>query len=530
MIKEIELNVSPEELVNVDQFKIIIAKKSGIKIDSIASLKIVKKSIDARKKPVNYRIKVEIDLIDKEISSSQETTLEFNPSDLELRQNKYKDVKNSKPVIVVGAGPAGLFASLKLIEKGLKPIILERGKSVSERKKDTAQIIRQQEINPDSNWCFGEGGAGTFSDGKLYTRSNKRGNINEVLDIFVEHGADKEIMIEAHAHIGTDKLSSIIKNIRKTIEEYGGEYHFETKVVDFIIKDNKIKGVITQNGDKIEADSVILATGHSARDIYNLFNEKQLALEAKPFAMGIRIEHPQELINQIQYHSPNYSSLLPAASYSLAYNYKNRGVFSFCMCPGGMIIPAATDKEQLVMNGMSNSLRNSPYANAGIVVSVNEEDAKEYAEFGALSLMKFQEATEKKMYFAAGNSLVAPAQRLTDFMRGKRSSSLSPSSYLCGVIPTDMNKILPEFMTETLKEGFKDFGRKMKGFITNESNIIGLESRTSSPVRIPRDKETMQHVQISGLYPCGEGAGYAGGITSSAIDGINVAEKIGGLN
>lgn len=528
MIKEIELNVSPEELANVDQFKIIISRKSGIKIDSIAGLKIVKKSIDARKKPVNYRIKVEVDIIDNEKSSVQENTIELNPSSSDIQQNKY--VRNSKPVIVVGAGPAGLFASLKLIEKGLKPIILERGKSVSERKKDTAQIIRQQEINPDSNWCFGEGGAGTFSDGKLYTRSNKRGNINEVLDIFVEHGADKEIMIEAHAHIGTDKLSSIIKNIRKTIEEYGGEYHFETKVVDFIIKDNKIKGVITQNGDKIEADSVILATGHSARDIYNLFNEKQLALEAKPFAMGVRIEHPQELINQIQYHSPNYSSLLPAASYSLAYNYKNRGVFSFCMCPGGMIIPAATDKEQLVMNGMSNSLRNSPYANAGIVVSVNEEDAKEYSKYGALSLMKFQEETEKKMYFAAGNSLVAPAQRLTDFIKGKCSSSLSPSSYLCGVIPTDMNKILPEFITETLKEGFKDFGRKMKGFITSESNIIGLESRTSSPVRIPRDKETMQHIQISGLYPCGEGAGYAGGITSSAIDGINVAEKIGELN
>ena len=526
MIKEIEFNVSPEELVNVDKFKTIIAKKSGIKEDSIANFEVLRKSIDARKKPVNYRIKVAVDIIEK---VEQELEGISVIREQETKERK-KDVRNAKSVIVIGAGPAGLFASLKLIEKGLKPIILERGKSVSERKKDTAQIIRQQEINPESNWCFGEGGAGTFSDGKLYTRSNKRGNIKEVLDIFVEHGADKEIMIDAHAHIGTDKLSAIIKNIHKTIEECGGEYHFETKVVDFIVNDNKIKGVITQKGDKIESEAVILATGHSARDIYNLFNEKKWALEAKPFAMGIRIEHPQELINEIQYHTPNYSSLLPAASYSLAYNYKERGVFSFCMCPGGMIIPAATDKDQLVMNGMSNSSRNSPYANAGIVVSVKEEDAKEYSQYGALSLMKFQEATEKKMYEAAGNSLVAPAQRLPDFLRGKKSSALASTSYLCGLIPTDMNKILPDFITETLKEGFNDFGKKMKGFITGESNIIGLESRTSSPIRIPRDKDTLQHIQIAGLYPCGEGSGYAGGITSSAIDGINIAEKIAEIN
>ena len=524
MIKEFELNVLPEELVNAEILKKTVSKRTGIRIDTIQNLNLLKKSIDARKKPISYRIKVELSIIE-ENNPSEDITSEDEKTQNTVIE-KYKDVHNAKPIIVVGAGPAGLFASLKLIEKGLKPIIIERGKPVSERKKDTAQIIRQKEINPESNWCFGEGGAGTFSDGKLYTRSNKRGNINEVLDIFVEHGADQEIRINAHAHIGTDGLSSIIKNIRKTIEDCGGEYHFETKVVDFIVNDNEIKGVITQKGDKIEADSVILATGHSARDIYYLFHDKNWALEAKPFAMGVRIEHPQELINQIQYHSRDYSSLLPPANYSLAYNYKERGVFSFCMSPGGMIIPAATDNGQMVVNGMSNSLRNSPFANSGMVVSVKEEDAKEYYQYGALSMMKLQEQTEKKMFEAAGNSIVAPAQRLTDFMKNKTSFALSQSSYLCGLIPSNMNKILPEFISSTLREGFMDFGRKMKGFLTAEANLIGLESRTSSPVRIPRDKDTLQHIQISGLYPCGEGAGYAGGITSSAIDGINIAEKI----
>jgi len=442
--------------------------------------------------------------------------------------DKYKDVHNAKPVIVIGAGPSGLFASLKLIQKGLKPIIIERGKPVSERKVDLAQIIRQNEINTESNWCFGEGGAGTFSDGKLYTRSNKRGNINEVLDIFVEHGADKEIMIDAHPHIGSDNLSAITKNIRQTIETHGGEYHFNTKVVDLIVKDNKIKGVITQNGDKIESDIVVLATGHSARDIYYLFNEKNWALEAKLFAMGVRIEHPQELINQIQYHTPKYSKLLPPATYNLAHNTKDkdRGVFSFCMCPGGMIIPASTGKEELVVNGMSNSLRNSPFANSGIVVNVKAEDAKKYSEFGALAMLKLQEDTEKNMFIAADKTMVAPAQRLTDFIKDKKSSALSPSSYLPGLIPSNMNNILPEFISTNLRDAFLHFGKTMKGFITSEANIIGLESRTSSPVRIPRDKDSLQHIQISGLYPCGEGSGYSGGITSSAIDGINTAEKI----
>lgn len=534
MIKEYELNVLPEELVDTETLIKAIARKIGVRTERIADFELLKKSIDARKALITYRIKVQLRILELERPSLQkvgqetEVEVEIEPQVEVVEVDKYKDVHNAKPVIVIGAGPSGLFASLKLIQKGLKPIIIERGKPVSERKVDLAQIIRQNEINTESNWCFGEGGAGTFSDGKLYTRSNKRGNINEVLDIFVEHGADKEIMIDAHPHIGSDNLSAITKNIRQTIETHGGEYHFNTKVVDLIVKDNKIKGVITQNGDKIESDIVVLATGHSARDIYYLFNEKNWALEAKLFAMGVRIEHPQELINQIQYHTPKYSKLLPPATYNLAHNTKDkdRGVFSFCMCPGGMIIPASTGKEELVVNGMSNSLRNSPFANSGIVVNVKAEDAKKYSEFGALAMLKLQEDTEKNMFIAADKTMVAPAQCLTDFIKDKKSSALSPSSYLPGLIPSNMNNILPEFISTNLRDAFLHFGKTMKGFITSEANIIGLESRTSSPIRIPRDKDSLQHIQISGLYPCGEGSGYSGGITSSAIDGINTAEKI----
>lgn len=519
MIKEFELNVLPEELVNTETLLKTVSRKTGIKEEEILDLKLLKKSLDARRALITYRIKVGIKISDKDIIIEQ---------DLSKDIEKYKDVSGARPIIVVGAGPAGLFASLKLIEKGFRPIIIERGSSVSQRKKDLAQIIRKSEINTESNWCFGEGGAGTFSDGKLFTRSNKRGNIDEVLDIFIEHGAKEDIKIETQAHIGTDKLSSIIKNIRKTIESCGGEYYFNTKVVDLIIKENRVKGIITQNGDNIEADAIVLATGHSARDIYYLFDKRNWAIEAKPFAMGIRVEHPQELINQIQYHSKNYSPLLPPASYRLTHNSrdKDRGVFSFCMCPGGMIIPSSTNKEELVVNGMSNSLRSSPFGNSGIIVSVIESDAREFADYGALSMLKLQEETENKMFIAADKTIQAPAQRLTDFLRNKKSSALSPNSYLPGLIPSNMNDILPEFISSNLQDGFKYFGKRMKGFITAEANIIGLESRTSSPVRIPRDKDTLEHIQIAGLYPCGEGSGYAGGITSSAIDGINVAEKI----
>lgn len=534
MIKEYELNVLPEELVDTETLIKAIARKIGVRTERIADFELLKKSIDARKALITYRIKVQLRVLELErptlekIGEEKEIEVEIEPQIETIEVDKYQDVRNAKPVIVIGAGPAGLFASLKLIQKGFRPIIIERGKPVSERKVDLAQIIRQKEINTESNWCFGEGGAGTFSDGKLYTRSNKRGNINEVLDLFVQHGADKEIMIDAHPHIGTDRLSTITKSIRQTIETYGGEYHFNTKVIDLIVKDNKIKGVITEKGDKIESEIIVLATGHSARDIYYLFHEKNWALEAKLFAMGVRIEHPQELINQIQYHTPKYSKLLPPATYNVTHSTKDkdRGVFSFCMCPGGMIIPASTGKEELVVNGMSNSLRNSPFANSGIVVNVKESDAKKFSEFGQLAMLKLQEETEKNMFIAADKTMVAPAQRLTDFIKDRKSSALAPSSYLPGLLPSNMSNILPEFISTNLRDAFLHFGKTMKGFITSEANIIGLESRTSSPVRIPRDKDSLQHIQISGLYPCGEGSGYSGGITSSAIDGINIAEKI----
>jgi len=534
MIKEFELNVLPEELVDTETLKKAVARKISVRENLIGDFELLKKSIDARKALITYRIKVQLTVLEPErpslekVGEEKEIEVEIEPVVEIVEVEKYQDVHSATPVIVIGAGPAGLFASLKLIQKGFRPIIIERGNSVSERKKDLAQIIRQGEINTESNWCFGEGGAGTFSDGKLFTRSNKRGNISEVLDLFVEHGAEKEIMIDAHPHIGTDRLSAITKNIRQTIETYGGEYHFNTKVIDLIVKDNKIKGVITEKGDKIESEIVVLATGHSARDIYYLFHEKNWALEAKLFAMGVRIEHPQELINQIQYHTPKYSELLPPATYSVAHSTKDkaRGVFSFCMCPGGMIIPASTGKEELVVNGMSNSLRNSPFANSGIVVNVKAADAKKFSEFGELAMLKLQEETEKNMFIAADKTMVAPAQRLTDFIKDRKSSALAPSSYLPGLLPSNMSNILPEFISTNLRDAFLHFGKTMKGFITSEANIIGLESRTSSPVRIPRDKDSLQHIQISGLYPCGEGSGYSGGITSSAIDGINIADKI----
>lgn len=511
MIREIEITISPEIFLDKTRLRQAITSQARIKEEEIGEFEIIRKSIDARRHPVKYQIKLRIGIQSK----------------VEKPQPIYKNVSNSRPIIIVGAGPAGLFSALKLIEKGFKPIIIERGKSVSQRKKDIALLASKQILNPESNWCFGEGGAGVFTDGKLYTRSNKRGNINEILETFVNHGAQKEIFYEAHAHIGTDKLSSIIKNIRTSIQSNGGEYLFETKMVDFIIRDNKIHGVITNKGEEILAQAVVLATGHSARDIYYLFNKRKLAIEAKSFAMGVRVEHPQKLINEIQYHSSNYSPLLPPASYTLAHNLeKNRGVFSFCMCPGGIIVPASTDYEQLVVNGMSNSLRNSPFGNSGIIVSVNIEDAEDYKDFGPLALLKLQEDLEKKFYIASGKTQSAPSQRIIDFLKEKPSSSLSPSSYLCGLVPYDLNELFPKFISSSLKSGFKSFDKKMKGFICEEGNIIGLESRTSSSVRIPRDPISLEHIEISGLYPCGEGSGYSGGITSSAIDGVRVAEII----
>lgn len=507
MNKEIDLLLTPEEAANQTTLKRIAASESGIPAKDIKCLKIIRRSIDARHRPV-YRLKVFL--------STEEQSLE-------RAKPNYQDISQKESVIIVGAGPCGLFAALKLIECGLKPIILERGKCIEERKKDIAIIARNKELNTESNWCFGEGGAGTFSDGKLYTRSNKRGNINEVLETFVEFGADENILADTHAHIGTDKLSRIIKNIRAKILQCGGEYHFNAKVIDFIVKDKTILGVKLSDGRTIESQATILACGHSARDIYELFAAKAWAIEAKPFAMGVRVEHSQELINRSQYHSPHYFHLLPPASYSLVHNVKDRGVFSFCMCPGGMIIPSSTEKGQLAVNGMSSSLRNSPFANSGLVVSIKESDAAAFANHGALSLMRFQEACEKQMYI---NNQIAPAQRISDFIASRASRNLCSSSYPAGLYACNMKDYLPKVVSENLKAGLKVFDQKIKGFISDNALIIGLESRTSSPVRIPRDRDSLQHIELKNLYPCGEGAGYAGGITSSAIDGINAAKKI----
>ena len=507
MEKEFELRLKPHEALSQDCLKRKIASACRLKVQDLAYFKILRRSIDSRGEP-RYCLR---------ILASTEKKKEI------VKAKKYHDVSKSERVIIVGAGPCGLFAALKLLECGLKPVIVERGKRIEDRKKDIALIARNEELNENSNWCFGEGGAGTFSDGKLYTRSNKRGNIGEVLETFVEFGADEDILIDAHAHIGTDKLSRIIKNIRNKITECGGEYHFNSKMVDLLVKDNSVYGVKLANGSTLEGKAVILACGHSARDIYKLFAEKSWLIESKPFALGVRVEHAQEFINRTQYHTDKYSKLLPAATYSLTHNIGDRGVFSFCMCPGGMVIPSSTERDCLVVNGMSSSLRNSPYANSGIVVSVSEKDVPEYLHYGALSLMRFQEKCEQKMYF---DRQMAPAQRISDFVDKKASTSLCDSSYPAGLRSADMSDLLPKFISNSLWQALVAFDKKMKGFVSKDALMIGLESRTSSPVRIPRDKDNLQHLQLKNLYPCGEGAGYAGGITSSAMDGINAAQKI----
>lgn len=513
MVYQTEIALPPEYADILEKCKSAVANKLMLHADEINAIKVTRRSIDARRGAPLIRMRLKVYTEDSEPHSN---TIKY----------PYQQVSNKKPVVIVGAGPAGLFAALKLLENGLKPVILERGKSVKDRKHDIAKLTREHVVNPDSNWCFGEGGAGTYSDGKLYTRSNKRGNITEILEKFVEHGANSDILIDAHAHIGTDKLPIIVANIRKTIEDCGGEYHFSTKVVDFVTKGDKVVGVIDQNGDRYEGVAVILATGHSAHDIYELLEQKKWDIQAKPFALGVRVEHPQNLINEIQYHSKNYSPLLPAASYSLVTQVEGRGVFSFCMCPGGHIVPASTIQDRVVVNGMSNSQRNSPYANSGIVVQINLEDLAEYQQYGALAGLRFQQDVEQNMWVAGGQTQAAPAQRLADFVSSKLSNSLNKCSYIPGTTSAPLHELLPNIVSQSLQQAFKTWGGKMKGFLTNEANILAVESRTSSPVRIPRNVDTLEHTQWKGLYPCGEGAGYAGGITSSAIDGSKCAEMI----
>ncbi|GHB81252.1 NAD(P)/FAD-dependent oxidoreductase [Persicitalea jodogahamensis] len=441
------------------------------------------------------------------------------------------DVSHQPAVIIVGSGPAGTFAALRLIELGIKPILLERGKDVRARRRDLAAINKQHIVNPDSNYCFGEGGAGTYSDGKLYTRSNKRGNIRRILEIFVAHGASEDILVEAHPHIGTNKLPKIVAEMRSTILRAGGEIHFDCRVTDLLLKKQEIKGVTTASGQEFAGEGVILATGHSARDIFELLHRRDILIEEKPFAMGVRIEHPQRVIDRIQYRCrSDRGPYLPAASYNLVaqtyFEGVQRGVFSFCMCPGGFIVPAATAPGELVVNGMSPSRRDSRFANSGIVVAVQPEDTKKYASYGPLAGLQLQRVVEQAACRLAGNGQAAPGQLVSDFVAGKLSGELRETSYQPGLVSMDMREVLPSHIADPLRDGLRQFGQKMRGYLTHEAQLIGIESRTSSPVRIPRDSKSCEHPTVKRLFPCGEGAGYAGGIMSAAMDGERCAEQL----
>lgn len=506
MIKELNIVLTARDASNEDIYKPILANKLNIPEKDINGIILLRRSIDARQRNVKLNLLYRV-FINEEISNIK-------------THFTYQDVSSKEPVIVVGAGPAGLFAALKLIEEGYKPIIVERGKTVNDRKKDLSTIHRERLIDPDSNYSFGEGGAGTFSDGKLYTRSKKRGDVKKILEIFHFHGAQDDVLIDAHPHIGSNVLPKVIINIRKSILQAGGEMLFNTKMTDLIIEDDKIKGIQVNNSENIMAEAVILATGHSARDIYYLFEKKNISIEAKAFAMGVRIEHSQHLVDQLQYHNPKgRGEFLPPASYSFVSQVDKRGVYSFCMCPGGIIVPSASDSKQQVVNGMSASKRNTPFANSGMAVQILPEDIPEYDKYGPLACLQYQIDLEEKAFEMGGENLTAPAQRMLDFTKGIVSNSLPKSSYTLGMKSSPMHEWLPKHIGKRLQKAFVEFGRKSKGFLTNEAVILGVESRTSSPVRIPRNRDNMQHVHVSGLYPCGEGAGYAGGIVSAAIDG-----------
>ena len=510
MPQKIQLTVTPETAALQNLLKSAVAKQLNIRENRINSFQIENKSIDARSRQIKVNLTVNV-FCDGE---TPKETYSF----------RYQNVTGKTEILIVGAGPAGLFAALKLIELGYKPIVLERGKNVSERKRDIAELSRNNGINVDSNYCFGEGGAGAFSDGKLYTRSRKRGDFQRIFQIFHHHGAQNEILYEAYPHIGSDRLPEVIKNIRKTILDCGGEIHFNARVTEFIINNHQIKGVKIANGETFTSPAVILATGHSARDVYETLHTNGVLLEAKGFAMGVRVEHPQVLIDSIQYKCAERGEYLPPASYNLVEQVGGRGVYSFCMCPGGIIVPASTGEKEIVVNGMSNSKRQSTFANSGIVVEIRPEDLDDFQQYGALAGLKYQQFVENLSFVNGAGGVKAPAQRLGDFARGRLVPGLPECSYLPGTVASPIHFWLPDFISKRLQEGFKLFDKKMHGFLTNEAVVVGVESRSSSPVRIPRHKETLEHVQIRGLFPCGEGAGYAGGITSSAIDGENCAE------
>jgi hypothetical protein len=513
MGKQVQINLSPAAAADETAIKKIAASLAGIDLSTVTALRVIKRSVDARKK--NIRVNLTI-----EVCSGKDSAIPSIAPFIPV------DVSDKQVILIVGAGPAGLFAALRLIELGLCPVIIERGRDVSARKKDIAMISREQIVNPDSNYCFGEGGAGTFSDGKLYTRSKKKGDNTRVLELLCFHGANENIMYEAHPHLGTDKLPGIITEIRKSIVEAGGQFMLEKKVTDFLIDGDSIKGVVTSDNEQFISPYVILATGHSARDIYDICKIRGIELEMKAFAIGVRVEHPQELIDKIQYHGNSRGEFLPASSYNLAKQIDGRGVYSFCMCPGGFIVPSATSQEEVVVNGMSPSGRNSPYANSGIVVEIKPEDLTKYGAFGEMAGIEFQKELEREAWKNGGHTQRAPAQRLADFVAGENSASLPKVSYFPGVTSSPLHNWLPKAIGRRLRDGFRLFGQVMSGFLTNDAVVLAVESRTSSPVRIPRDPEKLHHIRISGLYPCGEGSGYAGGIISSAVDGMRAAEAI----
>ena len=514
MPQELLLQVAPEVAADPKLLQEHVGKLIQVSAVELQNLVILKRSIDARQKAIKVNLKVLIYFQGER----------YIPQKIELPD--YKNVSQAQEVIIIGAGPAGLFAALQLIELGLKPIVIERGKDVRGRRRDLKAINLEHIVNEDSNYCFGEGGAGTYSDGKLYTRSKKRGDVTRILELLVAFGASPEILIEAHPHIGTNKLPQIIQDIREKIIACGGQVLFETRVTDIVIKNNEVQGIVTQKGETIASNKLILATGHSARDIYELLDSKQVFLEAKPFAIGVRAEHPQALIDSIQYNCDYRGDYLPPAPYSVVKQIGGRGMYSFCMCPGGVIAPCATSPGEVVTNGWSPSKRDQATANSGIVIELKLEDYKPYEKFGALAGLEFQKSMEQKAWHLAGETQRVPAQRMVDFTQHKVSSDIPKTSYVPGTTSVEMGEVFPGFLSQILREGFSEFGKTMKGYLTNEAILHAPESRTSSPVRIPRNLETFEHVQIKGLYPCGEGAGYAGGIVSAAIDGEKCALKI----